>query len=54
MEISEESVVKAADFIQVWINYVLSVAREIAVGGNVKLFLQVCSGVDLSLNLVRN
>ena len=54
MEISEESVVKAADVIRVWINYALSVARDIAVGRNVKLFLQVCSGVDLSLNLLRD
>lgn len=45
MEISEESVVKAADVIRVWINYALSVARDIAVGRNVKLFLQVAFGL---------
>ena len=45
MEISEESVVKAIDVIWVWINYALSTARDITVGRNVKLFLQVAFGL---------
>ncbi|PQM38078.1 reticulon-like protein B11 [Prunus yedoensis var. nudiflora] len=41
MEISEASVVKAADALHAWINRVLSIARDIAIGRNWKLFLQV-------------
>lgn len=41
LEISEESVLKAADVARVWMNHALSVAHDIAVGRNVKLFLQV-------------
>ncbi|KAI8554561.1 hypothetical protein RHMOL_Rhmol05G0108100 [Rhododendron molle] len=45
LEISEESVLKAADVARVWMNHALSVAHDIAVGRNVKLFLQVASGL---------
>ncbi|KAF7142603.1 hypothetical protein RHSIM_Rhsim05G0088300 [Rhododendron simsii] len=45
LEISEESVLKAADVARVWINHALSVAHDIAVGRKVKLFLQVASGL---------
>uniref|UniRef100_A0A5B6YMH5 Reticulon-like protein n=1 Tax=Davidia involucrata TaxID=16924 RepID=A0A5B6YMH5_DAVIN len=41
LEVSEESVLRAADAIRVWINHALSVARNIAVDGNLKLFLRV-------------
>ncbi|XP_050364785.1 reticulon-like protein B11 [Argentina anserina] len=41
MEISEASVLKVADALHVWINRGLSVARDIAIGRNLKLFLQV-------------
>lgn len=41
LEISEESVTKAAETLQVWMNYPLLVAREIALGGNFKLFCEV-------------
>lgn len=45
MEISEESVVKAADAIQVWINPALSIAQDIALRRNLKLFLKVSMGL---------
>ncbi|GMH16291.1 hypothetical protein Nepgr_018132 [Nepenthes gracilis] len=41
LEISEETVQKAADEIRVWVNRVLSIAREIAIGGNLRVLLQV-------------
>ncbi|KAL6964046.1 hypothetical protein U1Q18_035099 [Sarracenia purpurea var. burkii] len=41
LEISEESVLIAADVCRVWINDVLLVAHDIAVGRNLKLLLQV-------------
>lgn len=41
LEISEESVVMVADVLRVWVNRILSVAQDIAIGRNVKLFLQV-------------
>ncbi|XP_062022503.1 reticulon-like protein B11 [Rosa rugosa] len=41
MEISEASVMKVADTLHVWINRGLSIARDIAIGRNFKLFLQV-------------
>ncbi|CAK9165690.1 unnamed protein product [Ilex paraguariensis] len=44
LEISEESVLKTADVMQVWINDALSVARDIAIGGNLKVFLKVAFG----------
>ncbi|KAK2985844.1 hypothetical protein RJ640_018710 [Escallonia rubra] len=45
LEVSEESILKAADGMRVWVNRALSVAREISVGGNLKLFLQVALGL---------
>ncbi|XP_041013353.1 reticulon-like protein B11 [Juglans microcarpa x Juglans regia] len=41
MEISEEYVVKASDAILVWINRALSIAHDIAIRRNLKLFLKV-------------
>lgn len=41
LEISDQSVVKAADEIQVWVNHALSIARDIAMGRNLSRFLQV-------------
>ncbi|XP_021896807.1 reticulon-like protein B10 isoform X2 [Carica papaya] len=41
LEISEASVLKAADALRVWINYTLSIARDIAIGRNLKCLLQV-------------
>ncbi|KAI7991962.1 Reticulon-like protein B11 [Camellia lanceoleosa] len=41
LEVSEESVLRAADEARVWINHALSVARDIAVEGNLKIFIQV-------------
>ena len=41
LEVSEESVLRAADEIRLRVNQALSVARDIAVDGNFKLFLQV-------------
>lgn len=45
LEVKEETVVKATKEIQVWVNYGLSVARDIAVGRNVKLLFQVAFGL---------
>ncbi|KAA8536231.1 hypothetical protein F0562_028709 [Nyssa sinensis] len=45
MEVSEEIVLRAADASRVWINRALSVAHDIAVAGNLKLFLQVAFGL---------
>ncbi|KAL7199457.1 hypothetical protein ACSBR2_021684 [Camellia fascicularis] len=41
LEVSEESVLRAADEARVWINHALSVACDIAVEGNLKIFIQV-------------
>lgn len=41
LEISEELVLGAADVMRVWINRLSSVAHDIAVGRNLKLFVQV-------------
>ncbi|CAI9781858.1 unnamed protein product [Fraxinus pennsylvanica] len=41
LDISEESVVKAADKMRVWVNRALSIAHDIAIGGNLGLFVQV-------------
>ncbi|CAN4107753.1 unnamed protein product [Withania somnifera] len=41
LEVHEESVVKAADMMRVWINHVLMIAHDIAIGGNLKLFIKV-------------
>ncbi|GMH13497.1 hypothetical protein Nepgr_015338 [Nepenthes gracilis] len=43
LEISDESVEKAADVIRVRVNHVLSIAREIAVGRNLRVLFQVTS-----------
>ena len=40
--VSEETVTKAADVTRGWINNVLLIACDIAIGGNLKLFVQVC------------
>ncbi|XP_047322915.1 reticulon-like protein B11 [Impatiens glandulifera] len=45
LEISQEYVLVLADTIQPIVNCVLSVAREIAVDGNLKLFLKVAFGL---------
>ncbi|KAJ7946100.1 Reticulon-like protein [Quillaja saponaria] len=45
LEIPEDCVVKAADALQVWVNYALSIAHDIAIGRNFKLFLQVSVGL---------
>lgn len=41
LEISEEYVEKAADVMSEWVNHSLSIAREIAVERNFRLFVQV-------------
>ncbi|KAF4374088.1 hypothetical protein F8388_007994 [Cannabis sativa] len=41
LEISENSVVIAADVLRVWVNQALLIARDIAIGRNLKLFFQV-------------
>ncbi|KAL9274176.1 Reticulon-like protein [Drosera capensis] len=41
LEISEELVEKAANEMRVWVNHVLSIAREIAIGGNLRVLFQV-------------
>lgn len=45
LEISEESVSMVADELRLWINFALSIARDIAIGRNLKLFLQVALGL---------
>eukprot|EP00268_Persea_americana_P019791 TRINITY_DN2017_c2_g1_i1.p1 TRINITY_DN2017_c2_g1~~TRINITY_DN2017_c2_g1_i1.p1 ORF type:complete len:225 (-),score=37.02 TRINITY_DN2017_c2_g1_i1:599-1273(-) len=47
LEVSEDFVIKTADAAQVWINYVLAIANDIALGRDVKLFVQVASGLLL-------
>lgn len=44
LEISEEIAIKTADEMQVWVNYALSIAHDIAIGGNLRLFIQVALG----------
>ncbi|KAL5788227.1 hypothetical protein ACOSP7_005176 [Xanthoceras sorbifolium] len=41
LEISDETLVKAADAMRVWVNHGLSIACDIAVGRNLRIFLQV-------------
>lgn len=41
LDISEESILVAADEIRIWVNRALSIARDIAVGGNLRLFGKV-------------
>ncbi|XP_057783036.1 reticulon-like protein B11 [Salvia miltiorrhiza] len=43
LEISEEASVKAADELRVWVNYALSIAHDIAIGGNWRVFLKVAT-----------
>ncbi|CDP19164.1 unnamed protein product [Coffea canephora] len=45
--VSEETVTKAADVTRGWINNVLLIACDIAIGGNLKLFVQVAAGLWL-------
>ncbi|KAI3448135.1 hypothetical protein Pfo_004800 [Paulownia fortunei] len=45
LEVSEETVVKAADEMRVRVNYALSIAHDIAIGGNLRLFCQVAIGL---------
>ncbi|GMY38533.1 reticulon-like protein B11 [Fagus crenata] len=45
LEISEESIVKAADAMQMLINSALSIAHDIAIGRNLKLFIKVAIGL---------
>ncbi|XP_052205887.1 reticulon-like protein B11 isoform X2 [Diospyros lotus] len=47
LEISEESVLRAADIAQGWINQILLIAHDISIGQNLKLFLKVASGLWL-------
>uniref|UniRef100_A0A2P2K1Z0 Reticulon-like protein n=1 Tax=Rhizophora mucronata TaxID=61149 RepID=A0A2P2K1Z0_RHIMU len=46
LEISEETVTKSADVIQVYVNQALSIARDITIGRKFKLFAQVRSLVS--------
>ncbi|KAK3195890.1 hypothetical protein Dsin_027200 [Dipteronia sinensis] len=41
LQISDKTVVKAADAMRVWVNSGLSIARDVAVGRNLRIFLQV-------------
>ncbi|KAJ6299053.1 hypothetical protein OIU76_020101 [Salix suchowensis] len=45
LEIPEEIVAKTAGIIHVYANYALSIAREIVIDKNLKVFLQVVSGL---------
>ncbi|KAL8255392.1 hypothetical protein R6Q59_033613 [Mikania micrantha] len=47
LDISEESVLIIAEEMQVWINHAFSVARDIAVDGNVKTLIVVVSSLWL-------
>ncbi|KAI3809876.1 hypothetical protein L1987_19479 [Smallanthus sonchifolius] len=47
LDISEESVLIAADEMQVWINHAFSVAHEIAISGNLKTLIAVVSSLWL-------
>lgn len=47
LEISEASVMMAADVLRVWVNRVMSTARDITIGRNWKLFLQVLVTISL-------
>nr|XP_043621673.1 reticulon-like protein B11 [Erigeron canadensis] len=47
LDISEESVLIAAEEMQVWINHAFSLAHEIAVNGNVKALISVVSSLWL-------
>lgn len=45
LEISEETIARVADALQIWMNRVLSVAHDIAIERNLFLCLQVVSGL---------
>ncbi|KAL7156868.1 hypothetical protein ABFS83_02G038200 [Erythranthe nasuta] len=45
LDVSEEIVVKAADEMLVWVNSGLSIAHDIAIGGNLRLFTQLAIGL---------
>ncbi|KAF7840776.1 reticulon-like protein B11 [Senna tora] len=45
MEISEESVAKAADALQIWINQALSIAHDIAIERNLILCLKIAAAL---------
>ncbi|KAK9049471.1 hypothetical protein SSX86_031560 [Deinandra increscens subsp. villosa] len=47
LDISEESVLIAADEMQVWINHAFSVAHDIAISGNLKTLIAVVSSLWL-------
>ncbi|XP_059295433.1 reticulon-like protein B11 [Lycium ferocissimum] len=47
MEVPEEFVVKVADTMRVWVNHILLIAHDIAIGGNLKLFGWVALGLWL-------
>ncbi|KAL0454283.1 UNVERIFIED_CONTAM: Reticulon-like protein B11 [Sesamum latifolium] len=44
LEVSEETALRAADEIRVWVNYALAIAHDIAIGGSfLDSFLSLCS-----------
>ncbi|KAI4298504.1 hypothetical protein L6164_032055 [Bauhinia variegata] len=45
LEVSEESVRKAAEVLQIWLNRALAIARDIAIGRNLTLFLQIAAAL---------
>ncbi|KAK4418225.1 Reticulon-like protein B11 [Sesamum alatum] len=45
LEVTEEIVLMAADETRVWVNYALSIAHDIAIGGNLRLFCQLAVGL---------
>ncbi|KAK4407091.1 Reticulon-like protein B10 [Sesamum angolense] len=45
LEVTEEIVLMAADETRVWVNYALSIAHDIAIGGNLRLFFQLAVGL---------
>jgi len=47
MEVSEEFIANAGEVMRVWVNHVLTIAHDIAIGGNIRLFVQVLLVLDL-------
>lgn len=47
LEVTEEIVLMAADETRVWVNYALSIAHDIAIGGNLRLFFQLAVGLSV-------
>nr|GLL32430.1 reticulon-like protein B11 [Ipomoea trifida] len=45
MEVSEEFIANAGEVMRVWVNQVLTIAHDIAIGGNIRLFVQVAFGL---------